>query len=279
MSKRYLAWDTSSSSGVVVAFEIIENKVRLISEWSLSFETGKHSERLLWTIDIVLKSAGWKLSDLCAIGVGVGPGSFTGIRIGITTAKIVATQLKIPVFPVSSLAVLARGVLQQLGEGKEQDKTLFIACTDATKGEWFTLIGPSKSVRDCVTMAEGDLPGIWGRGVKEATLTPEEVISEAKLYLSKNPKNSWIAIGQSTERYPEVFKLLPSRRKLALHSIGLHQPQPRILATLVWELIQQGLERNPVELRPRYLRDSEAEVKLKKGLLKVSPMTHRGGIA
>lgn len=279
MSKKYLAWDTSSSSGVVVAFEIIDSKVRLISEWSLSFETGKHSERLLWTIDIVLKSAGWKLTDLSAIGVGVGPGSFTGIRIGVTTAKILATQLKIPAIPVSSLAFLARGVIQQLGEGKDHDKTLLIACTDATKGEWFTLLGATKVIRECVSMADGDLPGIWARGAKEATLTPEEVIEESKLYLTKNPKSQWLAVGQSTERYPEIFKLLPAKRRLSLHSIGLHQPQPRVLAALVWESIQQGVERSPLLLKPRYLRDSEAEVKLRKGLLKVSPITHRGGIA
>ena len=279
MSKKYLAWDTSSSSGVVVAFEINDSKVRLVSEWSLSFETGKHSERLLWTIDIVLKSAGWKLSDLSAIGVGVGPGSFTGLRIGITTAKMLASQLKIPTIPVSSLAFLARGVANLLGVEKEHDKTLFIACTDATKGEWFTLMGPTKAIRDCVSMADGDLPGIWARGVSESTLTPEEVIESAKAYLAKNAKSSWVAVGQSVERYPDVFKLLPAKRRVDLHAIGLHQPQPRLLATLVWESIQQGVERDPLALRPRYLRDSEAEVKLRKGLLKVSPVAQRGGIA
>jgi tRNA threonylcarbamoyladenosine biosynthesis protein TsaB len=279
MSRKYIAWDTSSASGVVVAFEETIQGFRLVSEWSLSFETGKHSERLLWTIDVVLKSAGWKLSDLSGIGVGIGPGSFTGLRIGITTAKILATQLKIDLIPVSSLAFLARGVVPLLGPEKTHDKTLFIACTDATKGEWFTLMGPVKSLRDCVSMADGDQPGIWARGVTEMTMTPEEVIESAKTYLSKHEQSEWIAVGQSVERYSEIFKALPSKRRVDLVAQGLHQPLPRTLATLVWESIQQGITRDPLRMRPRYLRDSEAEVKLKKGLLKASPVAPRGGIA
>lgn len=279
MSKKYLAWDTSSASGVVVAFEEVDQRFRLVSEWSLSFETGKHSERLLWTIDIVLKSAGWKLSDLAAIGVGVGPGSFTGLRIGITTAKILASQLKIPVVPISSLAFLARGLVSLLGEDSSNDKTLLIACTDATKGEWFTLMGPVKAVRDCVSMSDGDAPGIWARSVTEKTLTPEEVFEQAQAYLKKNSACRWVAIGQSVERYSDLFKTLPAKRRLNVHAHGLHQPQPRILASLMWESLQQGITRDPLVLRPRYLRDSEAEVKLKKGLLKVAPVAQRGGVA
>jgi tRNA threonylcarbamoyladenosine biosynthesis protein TsaB len=279
MAKKYIAWDTSSSSGVVVAFEENAGGFRLVSEWSLSFETGKHSERLLWTVDTVLKSAGWKLSDLAGIGVGVGPGSFTGLRIGITTAKILAQQLKIQLIPVSSLAFLARGVVPLLGQEKTHDQTLMIACTDATKGEWFTLMGPVKSIRDCVSMADGDAAGIWGRSVTEKTMTPEEVMEAAQEYLKKHPKASWLAVGQSVERYSDLFKTLPSKRRVNLHAHGLHQPQPRVLATLTWESIQQGVVRDPMVVRPRYLRDSEAEVKLKKGLLKVAPVTTRGGIA
>ncbi len=279
MTQKYIAWDTSSATGVVVAFEINENKFRLVSEWSLSFETGKHSERLLWTIDTVLKSAGWKLSELAAIGVGVGPGSFTGLRIGITTAKILAAQLKIPTIPVSSLAILARGMVSLLEADKKNLTSLLIACTDATKGEWFTLMGPVKSVRDCISMAEGDAAGVWSRGTIEKTFTPEEVLAQAKTFLKKNPKSSWIAVGQSVERYPDFWKTLPVKRKLNIHSLAQHQLQPRMLATLVWELIQQGLSRDPLLLKPRYLRASEAEVKLKKGELKVQPVTRCGGIA
>ncbi len=279
MIQKYIAWDTSSATGIVVAFEINENKFRLVSEWSLSFETGKHSERLLWTIDLVLKSAGWKLEELSGIGVGVGPGSFTGLRIGITTAKILATQLKIPTIPLSSLAILARGMVSLIEIDPSNDKTLIIACTDATKGEWFTMMGASKSIRDCIAMAEGDAAGIWSRGTFEKTLTPEEVMENAKAYLKKNAKASWVALGQSVERYPDLWKALPVKRKLEVHSITQHQLQPRMMATLVWEAVQQGLFRDPSMLKPRYLRDSEAEVNLRSGKLKVAPVIHRGGIA
>jgi len=128
-------------------------------------------------------------------------------------------------------------------------------------------------------MAEGDAPGIWSRGTTEKTLTPEEVMEQAKAYLKKNPKSSWIALGQSVERYPEMWKALPVKRKVDVHSITQNQLQPRMLATLVWESVQQGVNRDPLLLKPRYLRASEAEVKLAKGELKVQPITHRGGIA
>ena len=219
------------------------------------------------------------MSEITAIGVGVGPGSFTGLRIGITTAKILAAQLKIPTIPVSSLAILARGMVSLLESDKKQDKTFVVACTDAAKGEWFTLMGPVKSIRDCICMAEGDLPGIWSRSTVEKTLKPEEVLEGVKTYLKKNPTASWIALGQSVERYPDLWKSLPQIRMLKVHSIMKNQLQPRMLATLVWESVQQGLTRDPLFLKPRYLRDSDAEVKLRNGQLKVQPVTHRGGIA
>ncbi|MBC7396830.1 MAG: hypothetical protein H7333_05245, partial [Bdellovibrionales bacterium] len=61
--KRYLAWDTSSATGLVCAFEIRGNELKQVASWSLSLETSRHSERLLWSIDTVLQSAGWKIHD------------------------------------------------------------------------------------------------------------------------------------------------------------------------------------------------------------------------
>ena len=275
--KRFLAWDTSSVTGVVTAFEIEGTVLREVVSWSLSLETSRHSERLLWSVDTVLQSAGWKLKDLSGIAVGVGPGSFTGIRIGLTTARMLASTLSIPVTPLSSLAIIARNAIEELSDF---DKTLVIACTDATKGEWFTLLGSAKSVRDCVTFAEGDHPGVWGRGVIETVLPPDEMLELAKKQLEKmGDEGKWIAVGQSVNRYPEIWKALPQKQRIKDLPSTIHHANPQVLTQLAFEAIQQGVQRPASSLKPRYLRDSEAEVKLKKGLLKVNPLLHRGGVA
>jgi len=72
----------------------------------LSLET--HSARLLGSIEFLLKSAGWELGDLGLIAAGIGPGSFTGIRIGVATAIGLAQTLKIPFLGISGLDALAR---------------------------------------------------------------------------------------------------------------------------------------------------------------------------
>jgi tRNA threonylcarbamoyladenosine biosynthesis protein TsaB len=276
-TKRFLAWDTSSVTGVVTAFEVEGSVLREVVSWSLSLETSRHSERLLWSIDTVLQSAGWKLKDLAGFVVGVGPGSFTGLRIGVTTARMLASTLAIPVTPLSSLAILARNAVNAL---PELDKTVIVACTDATKGEWFTLLGSAKSVRDCATFAEGDHPGVWGRGVQESVLSPEEILEKVRKQLEKvGEEGKWIAIGQSVTRYPEIWKALPQKQRVKDLPDSIHRLDPKVLTQLAFEAIQQGIQRPASTLKPRYLRDSEAEVKLKKGLLKTNPLIHRGGVA
>jgi len=285
-ARKILAFDTSSLTGIVVAFEIDDRGSRIVAEWSLSLQTSRHSERLLWTIDTVLQSAGWTLKDLSALAVGVGPGSFTGLRIGITTAGMLAAQMKIPVIPISSLAILARGAAEFLSEAgaldsklkKSLEKTLILACTDATKGEWFTLMGPLKALNECIVMPEDGIPGVWSKGVSEKTLSPEQVFEEAKQYLKKNSSARWLAVGQSVERYEDEFKTLPAKRRILL-APAYDRVRPQVLAKLASEAIQQGFSRDFSTLRPRYLRDSEAEVKLKKGLLKPSPVDPSAGIA
>lgn len=66
-----------------------------------------HSEKLLPLIDETLKKANLKLSDMTHLACSIGPGSFTGIRIGIATIKAFAKVLNAPIFSVSSLDILA----------------------------------------------------------------------------------------------------------------------------------------------------------------------------
>ena len=67
----------------------------------------KHGEQLAPLIETALGAAGLVRQDLTAIGVGVGPGPFTGLRVGLVTARTLAFVLELPVYGVCSLDVLA----------------------------------------------------------------------------------------------------------------------------------------------------------------------------
>jgi tRNA threonylcarbamoyladenosine biosynthesis protein TsaB len=70
---------------------------------------GRHAESLTPAIEFIVRQAGKQMSDLTAIAVDNGPGLFTGLRVGISTAKAIAYALQIPTIPVSSLEILAYG--------------------------------------------------------------------------------------------------------------------------------------------------------------------------
>ena len=75
---------------------------------SFHLNVGKtHSERFLPMVDSMLKSVGLTLGDMTALAVTVGPGSFTGLRIGIATAKAWGQALNLPVIPVTTVEALA----------------------------------------------------------------------------------------------------------------------------------------------------------------------------
>jgi tRNA threonylcarbamoyladenosine biosynthesis protein TsaB len=67
----------------------------------------RHAEELAPAIQYVVERAGADLSNLSAVAVAIGPGMFTGLRVGVTTAKVLALALRIPVVTVTSLDLLA----------------------------------------------------------------------------------------------------------------------------------------------------------------------------
>ena len=239
-----------------------------MSEWALNVDS-THSERLLWAIHQLLEASRWKLKDVDVFGVGVGPGSFTGLRIGVTTARTLAHTLGKPLIGVSSLAALARPVALWTAQAQ---RTIVVAATDACKGELFATWGAARSLVDCVAQAEGDAPGLWKRGVEERVLAPAELMRAVKRKLAEGGKQAqWIAIGEGRLRYPEAWKLLPKARELRLPSPHFDHVQGRYLGLLAWEACQAGLARPALVVHPRYLRASDAELKLKAGLLPAGP--------
>src|SRR5215208_4542512 len=94
-----------------------------------------HAQVLLPEIDRSVDAAGgWERID--RIAVGIGPGSFTGLRIGISTARALAQAREIPIVPVGSLAALARGIYSHPdGRGRPA-----LPVIDARRGEAFAAL-------------------------------------------------------------------------------------------------------------------------------------------
>jgi tRNA threonylcarbamoyladenosine biosynthesis protein TsaB len=99
---RILAFDTSTQRGSVALLEGREIRADLRLQ---SLQT--HSTLLLSSIQFLLCRLNWTLNDLNLVAVGIGPGSFTGIRIGIATALGISQSLSIPFAGISGLEALA----------------------------------------------------------------------------------------------------------------------------------------------------------------------------
>ncbi len=120
--KRFLVLDTSTAAQVVA---VMEGQKVLAAESSNADRN--HSVGLLDSIARMLEASSVSRRELDGIAVGVGPGSYTGIRIAVTTAKTLAWTLQLPVAGFSSLAALAlSGYLQATGNGEKKDANTLI---------------------------------------------------------------------------------------------------------------------------------------------------------
>jgi tRNA threonylcarbamoyladenosine biosynthesis protein TsaB len=102
---RVLALETSTLAGGVA---LVDGE-RLVAEYVLDVSV-THSERVLAAVDRVLADARWGPRDLQGLAVSIGPGSFTGLRIGVSTAKGLAWALGVPIAAVPTLDAMAAAV-------------------------------------------------------------------------------------------------------------------------------------------------------------------------
>ena len=126
-----LAFDTATPFVTVALHDGEDVVVERRSEQRM-----KHGEQLAPLIDAALAGAGVVRQDLTAIAVGVGPGPFTGLRVGLVTARTLAFVLEIPVYGVCSLDVIAlEAALGRGSDGLGPVGTDFMVATDARRKE------------------------------------------------------------------------------------------------------------------------------------------------
>jgi len=126
-----LAVDTTTPTGSVA---LLRN-TRLIAEFNQD-SAATFSERLLPAVQFMLKSCGMTVQDIHGFAVAVGPGSFTGIRIGLSTIKSFAYASGKPVAPVSTLTALATKLLHS--------RRLICPLIDAKKKEIYAALFESR---------------------------------------------------------------------------------------------------------------------------------------
>jgi tRNA threonylcarbamoyladenosine biosynthesis protein TsaB len=126
-----LAIDTSTlRASVALVQEEPGRTPRVLAEGES--DSARHSDNLLPLIDRVLAEAGRAIADVEAVAIGAGPGSFTGLRIGMATAKGLAFSMNVPLWAASSLAALALD-----GAAALDPNEIVVAALDARRNEIF----------------------------------------------------------------------------------------------------------------------------------------------
>ncbi|MCL8025129.1 tRNA (adenosine(37)-N6)-threonylcarbamoyltransferase complex dimerization subunit type 1 TsaB [Nocardioides bruguierae] len=158
----------------------------------------RHGEQLAPMIERVLADAGAQRFDVTAVGVGVGPGPFTGLRVGLVTARTLGHVLEVPVYGVCTLDVLAA---QAVGAGEVAEP--FLVATDARRKEVYlasydadgtridgpVVVKPAEAATDALVVGEG------------ADLYPEHFARTAG---PRRPSAAWLAVA-ITEEMSEIL--------------------------------------------------------------------------
>jgi len=205
----------------------------------VSVDAGRsHLEMLLPCIHELLDNAGMVMQDMEAIAVGIGPGAFSGLRVGIATARALAQSLEIPLYGSGTLDALARELAAGIEKG---DGALVLPLIDARRGQVFTQL----------FRKEGE------RGLKPESgvlcVDPER-LSEV---IPEGGGESVRAGGNGSITYREI---LEKNRRLAL--LPMDDPANRIRAFWHFVALRQHVDHEPGQLLsvlPLYVREPDAD--------------------
>ncbi|MBN3050709.1 tRNA (adenosine(37)-N6)-threonylcarbamoyltransferase complex dimerization subunit type 1 TsaB [Pectobacterium brasiliense] len=229
MSTRILALDTATEACSVALWN--EGEIHSLFEIC----PREHTQRILPMVQQVLADSGLTLKDLDALAFGQGPGSFTGVRIGIGIAQGLALGADLPLLGISSLATMAQGAFRLT------QATRVLAAIDARMGEVYW---------GCY---QRDSDGGWQGESEEAVLKPEQVQA-----LTAGLSGEWATVGTGWETYPELVR----HASLMLAKGEVLLPQAQDMLQLACQLWQAGKAVSVENAQPRYLRNEVTWKKL-----------------
>ncbi|HEY3834496.1 MAG TPA: tRNA (adenosine(37)-N6)-threonylcarbamoyltransferase complex dimerization subunit type 1 TsaB [Acidimicrobiia bacterium] len=194
----------------------------------------RHTETLAPALDELLRTTAISVGDLTAVGVGIGPGMFTGLRAGVVTATVMASALSLPVAPIPSLDAVA-APLGAVTTG------LVAAVVDARRAEVYHALYRAES---------GRLERVTDDAVSRPADAARELLARGEPIL---------LCGDATARLADADgdgAGVQFRR--AGHAFDA--PSPHALVALTCEAAERDELCAPETVRPRYLRKSDAEI-------------------
>lgn len=248
---KILAIDTSSKNATVA---ITEDEKKLIELNNSDEKT--HSQKLMPMIDEAFKKTNLSLDDINLIACCLGPGSFTGVRIGIATAKAFADSKNILAVGVNSLEELAYNL-----------NTTGNICALIDAGHENVYAGFFKIEKDRNNKLQIIKEDLTFLSLKdENSKTSEKKLLE---FLSKNLNDSEqnkvvYFVGNATENYTELFQILKENNlcEIKLSSNNQNIASGITVAQLGYTKYKNGQYGNSAILSPVYLRKSQAELAL-----------------
>ncbi|HVV81978.1 MAG TPA: tRNA (adenosine(37)-N6)-threonylcarbamoyltransferase complex dimerization subunit type 1 TsaB [Kofleriaceae bacterium] len=246
---RLLAIDTATLTASAAVVDVDDDgRVHPVAAGELSTAAGAHGERLVPHLQALLDQAGTTLAAIDAFAVGAGPGSFTGLRIGLATAKGLAFATGRPLWLASSLAALA----WDLAQACDDDAALLVPALDARRAEIYV--------------------GFYRRdGQAVAAVAPERVMPPAEL------PAALAALGAPGALAGPAGQVAIAGDALAVHAGALaalpdhvvRRPDVRMTPSAVGVAAVAAAGPRTDALAhgaPAYIRPSEAEVKYPDGV-------------
>ena len=224
---KILGIDTSSNASSVAVIE--DNK--LICEYTVNTKT-THSQKLMPMIENMLSMSEVNIKDIDAIAICIGPGSFTGLRIGMATAKAIAHVNNLPIIGVNSLEILASNM-------NLCDKKI-CSILDAQRNQVYT--GKYKFENDRVV-----------------EIQPIDVIEIEKLLEEiLNDNEDWIMVGEAVYKYEEKIKEI---KNIKIPAPSNNVTKASSLCSVAIRKYNENVDvHNCYNINPMYIRKSRAEV-------------------
>ena len=229
------------SSTEIAAIALMDDD-KIIAEINLSLYR-KHSERLLPNIAHLFEELDYTIQDVDGIAVTIGPGSFTGLRIALSTVKGFAQALNIPVVGLSTLEVIAYNYREVEG--------LLVPILDARRERVYTAL-----FDNYIDVNDFKKKRLW----QDKTLSLKDLITELKNEVSNDKKCYFL--GNGVYSYKEFIENIEFNFDFAFPAFN--NPRGAIVAELGKNYLESGVSHNVAELVPNYLKKPQAEINFKK---------------